>query len=205
MERPLQRFLQRFPDARNAPGVAKVLAGQVRLLSCSSVAGRRRRRHVRALRKASKGFVGYRNSLSRPWPGPRQLALPRNTDDHRLTARFPCPHHRRPPAAQASLDEVAAALEGVLTQPIYTLALGDALRATGSLLRLLSYLVERRLSADLAATPSADGGASGAFAVMLVTILELAPQCGRCVAACVHVCTVCWQLAKGTRELAEAS
>eukprot|EP00198_Chlamydomonas_reinhardtii_P014222 XP_001703559.1 predicted protein [Chlamydomonas reinhardtii] len=106
MERPLQRFLQRFPDARNAPGVAKVLAGQ------------------------------------------------------------------------ASLDEVAAALEGVLTQPIYTLALGDALRATGSLLRLLSYLVERRLSADLAATPSADGGASGAFAVMLVTILELAPQCG---------------------------
>ncbi|GFR41370.1 hypothetical protein Agub_g2053, partial [Astrephomene gubernaculifera] len=77
-------------------------------------------------------------------------------------------------AHQATLDEIASALEALLTQPVYTLALGGALRGCGSLLRLLSYLVERRL----AFTPVRE---DGGFATMLVTVLELAPQCGRVV------------------------
>ncbi|EFJ44763.1 hypothetical protein VOLCADRAFT_121252, partial [Volvox carteri f. nagariensis] len=74
-------------------------------------------------------------------------------------------------AQQASLDQVATALEALLVQPVYTLALGGTLRSCGSLLRLLSFLVERRLASRV---PLVDGG----FATMLVTVLELAPQCG---------------------------
>ncbi|GIL99039.1 hypothetical protein Vretimale_4319, partial [Volvox reticuliferus] len=71
---------------------------------------------------------------------------------------------------KASLDQVAAILEALLIQPIYTLALGGALRSCGSLLRLLSFLVEKRLASG---NPAVDGS----FVAMLVTVLELAPQC----------------------------
>ncbi|KAG2499138.1 hypothetical protein HYH03_002721 [Edaphochlamys debaryana] len=82
-------------------------------------------------------------------------------------------------AEQASLEEVASALEALLVQPVYTLALGSALRGCGSLLRLLSLLVDRRLAGGAAAASARPD--AGPFAVMLVTVLELAPQCGRVV------------------------
>lgn len=74
---------------------------------------------------------------------------------------------------QATQQQVATALEVLLIKPFYTLALGGALRRCGSLLRLLSFLVERRL----AARASTD---DGTFAAMLVTVMQLAPQCTRC-------------------------
>ncbi len=69
-------------------------------------------------------------------------------------------------------------LEDLLCQPLYTLALGSALRSCGSVLRLLSYLVERRLSAARGSTNDLVAE-DGAFVVMLVSVLELAPHCGR--------------------------
>lgn len=72
-------------------------------------------------------------------------------------------------------------LEDLLCQPLYTLALGSALRSCGSVLRLLSYLVERRLGAARGST-NESAVEDGAFVVMLVSVLELAPHCGRCVA-----------------------
>jgi hypothetical protein len=73
---------------------------------------------------------------------------------------------------QAPVAEVAYTLEALLVRPSLTLAVAGALRSCGSLLRLISYAVSRRLAAAAPTDDNAD------FGVALVLVLELAPHCG---------------------------